>query len=117
MYDNGYTIGAGKFLSNEFLARSEDGSGNRLETPGQGNNMEEERFPVQGSDFQLIEETEKAETEGGSDKGPVHAIGIRTFKTLEIIRRESQKKASNVEGAVSQPYITTVSNETHLFYK
>lgn len=68
-------------------------------------------FRVNTSDFHLAEETDRADDdaqqqhESQVDKGPIHAIGIRAFKMLELLRRQRPLLSSASEAST---HVTTV---------
>lgn len=69
------------------------------------------RLELRGSDFELIEETQKEEVETVKNKAPVDSIGIQAFKMLGVLRAQGRDEGLGGENMHEEEEagITTVS--------
>ena len=74
----------------------------------QDDDLDAARIPVDSSEFQLIEQTQRPGWEGRISQGPVDAIGVRGYKLLEVLRAQARQQADGETGVIPDTYITTV---------
>lgn len=81
----------------------------------QDDDIADARIPVQSSDFELVEETQKvgwegriAQGEGRIAQGAVEAIGVRGHKLLEILRTQMRGPDMEDTDAGYEGFVTTV---------
>lgn len=80
-----------------------------------GSGLSAAKLPVKMSEFELIEETERAEDSHSAPGGPIFALNIRAFKMWETLRR-MPNPVTAASSEESPTFITTVrlSRKTHL---
>lgn len=79
-----------------------DGSSNGDAGPG--------NIPVDPSEFELVEETEKIENVHESQIGHVSSINVRSFKMLELLRLSSIDVSDSTKNQ-SRSHLTMVSSD------
>lgn len=75
---------------------SDDASAGKIGMEGSvGETAENSAIPMNTSDLELVEETEKVEDKTNSETGSISSINVRAFKMLELLRRTAKGQESS----------------------